>query len=282
MKLTKSKPILLILFFFLLCFSFRLIEYLLFRTDQSFIGEAIIHKLAGIISLAVAVHLLSYSWPEIGFSFTHIRRYVIPAMIFSFFIFAIAYGLEILFLAKSGKAPVLQFFNTSYSILGNRDLQNGIGFILLCIVGNVINVIMEEGVFRGFFVRLAQEKHAFFFASIFSSALFGLWHIVQPLRNVLDGNQSVLGALGYSLMLVGSSTLLGFQFCMLYRLTGSLWAGMVMHFVNNTSANLLHVVTDSGVDELMTLRISVAQTLSFLIVLVIFLFWRNRSYSASS
>lgn len=282
MKQIKSRPILFILLFYSLCFAFRLVEYFLLRTDQSVIGEAIIHKLAGIIFLAVAVHLLSYSWSEIGFSLNHILRCVLLGLLLSSSVFVIAYGVEVFLLLKSGETPALHFFNTSYSILGNRGLQSGIGFILLCIAGNIINVIMEEGIFRGFFVHLAQEKYSFTFACIFASVLFGLWHIVQPLRNVVDGNQSAHGALMYSLMLVGTSTLLGIQFCMLYRLTGSLWAGMIIHFVNNTSANLLHVVTGSGVDELMMLRISVAQTLSFFIVLGFFLFRRDRSYSAPS
>jgi membrane protease YdiL (CAAX protease family) len=57
---------------------------------------------------------------------------------------------------------------------------------------------------------------------------------------------------------------------MLYKITGHIWVGIAAHFVNNASINLLHVVTVAGVDEMQTLRITIAQTLSFVIVLVIF------------
>ena len=46
---------------------------------------------------------------------------------------------------------------------------------------------------------------------------------------------------------------------------------MTDHFLNNTIVNILHVASAAGADELQTLRITVAQTLSFIIVLVIYL-----------
>ena len=39
---------------------------------------------------------------------------------------------------------------------------------------------------------------------------------------------------------------------------------MTDHFFNNTIINLMHVVTLSGTDELQVIRISIAQTISFL------------------
>ena len=50
---------------------------------------------------------------------------------------------------------------------------------------------------------------------------------------------------------------------------------MADHFVNNTIVNLLHIESSTGTDEMMFLRITVAQTISFLIVLFIFLERKN-------
>ena len=96
------------------------------------------------------------------------------------------------------------------------------------------------------------------------------------MRNVFDGEQSLNGAIMSALLLIVTSMLLGVQYCMLLKLTGSLWAGMAAHFVNNTIINLLHVSTNSGADELQFIRIAIAQTLSFIIVLIFFLFQRFR------
>ena len=57
---------------------------------------------------------------------------------------------------------------------------------------------------------------------------------------------------------------------LLYRMTGNLYTGMADHFFNNcVGTNLLHVITDGGVDELMIVRVVIAQLLSFALVLAI-------------
>ncbi|MBR5636157.1 MAG: hypothetical protein IKW81_04405 [Pseudobutyrivibrio sp.] len=45
-------------------------------------------------------------------------------------------------------------------------------------------------------------------------------------------------------------------------------------FFNNCIAtNLLHVITESGVDEMMIIRVAIAQLLSFTIILLV---WKKR------
>lgn len=271
MKNSKEKPIKFILLFYLICFLFRMVEYIFIRTDQSMIGEAFIHKLLGIGLLAAVVWALQYKWRDIGFVAEQARKDIYLGLLLGGTVFSIAYGTEIILQIVAGNTPSLQFYVTSYAIQGNRGMQEGALFVLICIVGNIINVIMEEGVFRGLFIRLATEKYSFAKASISSSFLFGIWHIAQPARNVLDGVQSPLDALMMGLMLVATSFLLGIQYAMLLRITGTLWIGMAAHFVNNTIINLLHVTTISGIDQLQTVRIAIAQTLSFLVVLILFL-----------
>ena len=60
---TKNKsPASAVLGIYLLCFFFRMIEYMVIRTDQSVIGEAFIPKSVAIIIIAIAIrylHLIS-------------------------------------------------------------------------------------------------------------------------------------------------------------------------------------------------------------------------------
>jgi membrane protease YdiL (CAAX protease family) len=83
---------------------------------------------------------------------------------------------------------------------------------------------------------------------------------------------SVPGAVMSAIMLILTTGITGAKFCLLTKITGSLWMPMVDHFFNNTIINLLHVATTSGVDELQVIRISIAQAISFLIVL--FIYWK--------
>lgn len=278
-QITKSRPVLFVSLFFLVCLLFRGIEYFVIRTDQTFFGEAFIHKLVGIALLAAVLQLLHYSWGDIGFRSKLAAKGMLWGLLLGGSVYAVAYGVEFLIQAVSANSPDLQFYVTSYAIQGNRGMQDGLLFVLLCVIGNVINVVMEEGVFRGLFPRLMVEKYSFAKACLFSSILFGIWHIVQPVRNVMDGEQSVMGALMSAILLVSTSTLLAIQFCMLLKITGSLWAGMAVHFINNVSVNLLHISTVTGIDEMQTMRITIAQTLSFVIVLVFFIrYMRHKKF----
>ena len=266
----KKQPIRFILLFYLVCFVFRAVEYLVIRTDQSVIGEAFIHKLIGIALLAVALWLIKYKWSDIGLKAKSAIKGICFGLLFGLAVYAAAYGTEMLLQTSAGNMPALRFYVASYSTTGDSVIQSGIQFVLICVAGNIINVIMEEGIFRGLFIRLAEERYSFLKACIFSAVLFGVWHIAQPVRNVLDGVQSPGGAFMLGLMLVGTSALGGIQYALLYRLTGALWFSMAAHFVNNAIINLLHIVTVSGADEMQSVRITIAQTLSFVVVLIVF------------
>ena len=79
-------------------------------------------------------------------------------------------------------------------------------------------------------------------------------------------------------MLIGTSALVGFKFAMIGKLTGNLYMAMGDHFVNNTIVNILHVISAEEADHLMTIRITIAQSVSFTIVLIWFLivYFKNR------
>lgn len=277
---TKTNPVRLIWLFYLVCFAVRIVEYFFIRTDQGIMGEAFIHKLFGIGLLAAALWYLGYKWHDIGFCAADALKGICYGLLFGCSVMAVAYGAEMIMQLSAGNSPSLRFYVTSYTVDGNRAIDGGAVFVLICIAGNIINVVMEEGVFRGLFTRLAEQKYSFLKACIFTSLLFGLWHIAAPLRNVIDGEQSPMGAFMMGLMLVGTSTLAGIQYVMLLKITGSLWVPMAFHFVNNASVNLLHVVTDSGADELQTVRLTIAGTLSFIVVLILFV--RGKSWKTKA
>lgn len=277
MQNVKQHPIRFILIFYAICFLPRAIEYFVIRTDQSIIGEAFLHKLMGIGLLAMAVRQLQYTWRDIGFRAEQMLRGTGLGLLLGGIVFTAGYGAEMIMQSGAGQAPTLQFYTASYVLQGSPVIQTGVIFILICVLGNIINVVMEEGIFRGLFVRLTEEKYSFAAACIFSSLLFGFWHIAQPMRNVLDGVQSLPEACMMGVMLIAASMLVGIQNVLLYKLTGALWVGMASHFVNNTIVNLLHVVTITGQDEMQTVRIAIAQMLSFMIVLVLFKRQKNKN-----
>ena len=254
-----------------LCFVLRVIEYFCIRTDATVIGEAVIHKTLGIIILFVAAKLLSFTPQEIGFRKDGAAAKLLAGFCLGLCCYALSYGTEVFLMKRSGAFERLGLFVTSYSVDGNLGMRTGLLFFAVCIIGNIINVVMEEGVFRGLLQKLFERRYRFFASAVFASVLFGLWHCVGPVRSFADGASGMNQLVVNLIILVGSSFLVGLKYAMLAKLTGSLYAGMADHFVNNTIVNILHVVGSSGIDQLQTVRISIAQSVSFIIVLVLYL-----------
>ena len=252
----------------ILCFVFRLIEYFVLHTDRTIIGEAIFHKLIGIVIMIIAARGFGYTLKDIGFKGGKSLWNILKGLAFGIGAFVIAYTTEVLINMSNGLFKTLDVYVSAYAVDKNLGNRTELIFFLICILGNIINVLMEEGMFRGLFMRMLEEKRTFMNAAVISSLLFGFWHIVGPVRNYVEGESSLTGLIVNSLILVASSALVGLKFTMLKSLTGSLYFAMGDHFVNNTIVNLLHVVSDTGADEMMMVRVTIAQTISFIAVLV--------------
>lgn len=280
--MTKLKnPLLLVLGIYGLCFLFRWMEYFIIRTDKTFLGEAILHKLAGIVILCISVKLLSSNLEYIGFVKSKVLKNISRGLLLGISVFAVGYGAEILLTLSQGRFQSLQLYVSSYAIDRNIGNQTGMIFFIICVAGNIVNVLMEEGIFRGLFQKILQAKYSFETAVMAASLLFGLWHIIGPIRDYIDGTATMRSMAANIVMLVITSTLGGIKFAMLTKLTGSLYMAMGDHFLNNTIVNVLHVVSFTGADELMTVRISIAQTVSFLAVLLFYIH-RQRSLNRFS
>lgn len=269
--MTKRKnPLVTVISLFSICYLFRIIEYFFFQTDRTLWGEAFLHKAAGIVVLCIAVRLLSLPLQEIGFARYGKLKYTFWGLAFGTALFAVAYGVEILLTISTGSFQALQLYISSYTMEGNAGNQTGLLFFVICIMGNVINVLMEEGLFRGLFQKLLEQRYKFIVSAVLVSVLFGLWHIIAPVRQFCEGG-SIDGMIANITLLVITTSLGSFKFALLTKMTGSLYMAMGDHFVNNTIVNMLHVVSTSGADELMFVRMSIAQTLSFVIVLIVYL-----------
>ena len=269
---TKLKTILAVLIIYVICFAFRALEYFVIRTDQTFFGEAFIHKLIGIGLLVAAIFVFRYKFSDVGLKTGKSFLDILKGLAFGIVVFIIAYGVEIIILAASNNLQAVELYVTAYSVDAGEEVKRTGVFFLICVIGNIINVLMEEGVFRGLFQKMLSDKYKFVVAGIIASVLFGLWHIMAPLRSFIDGNKSAGGFIGESMMLIGTSALVGFKFAMMGKLTGNLYMGMGDHFVNNTIVNILHVTNkELEADNLMVIRISIAQSVSFTAVLIWFI-----------
>ena len=72
-------------------------------------------------------------------------------------------------------------------------------------------------------------------------------------------------AVGYVLL----AGVLAYEWGLCISLTGTIWAGVFEHFFNNFITNSLHMVTDTGIDEMQILRIVLSNVLSLAFVLML-------------
>src|SRR5690242_8453868 len=101
-------------------------------------------------------------------------------------------------------------------------------------------VLLEEVAFRGVLLGLVNRHRGATWASITSSVLFGLWHILPSLR-LNHANQAVGAVLGTGLTgrvlavagVVAFTALAGVLLCELRRRSGSLLASAALHWATN-------------------------------------------------
>ncbi len=278
MLIKRDKILNTVLLIYILCFVFRGFEYFILRTDETFLGEAFIHKLIGILIIYVAAKIYGMNFKKIGFAKNSVLSSLMKGLGFGLLVFTAAYTIEILILLAQNKFMTLELYVSAYAVDGNIGNQTTLYFFIICTIGNIINVIMEEGLFRGLFQKILEYKYLFMTSAIISSTLFGIWHIMAPIRSYCDGMITESELISGIIMLAAASFMVGLKFCLLTKMTGSLYMGMSDHFVNNTIINILHVMSNTGADELQAVRIAIAQSLSFIIVLYFYM----RNYKGKS
>ena len=136
-----------ILTIYLVCFVARIFEYF---------GEAFIHKLFGIIVICIVVKRSGETLSDIGFVKNGYIRSAVKGLALGLSMFAIGYFVEILILMQNRTYAGIRFYVSAYAVDTNIAKQTSVLFILICIIGNFINVLMEEGLFR----NLARESSA--------------------------------------------------------------------------------------------------------------------------
>lgn len=256
---------------FAACLLVQAIEVLFIRTDESFFAECFINKVFGVILLFVILKIWKRSWNYIGFVKEKFLINCLKGFSICAVFYLIGFAVEFLILKIQGNAFHIEFYVTGFSLTGNVVKQTDIGFVLMCIFFNIINVWMEEGLFRGFFLKYLGEEFTAKKALYLSGFLFGIWHLVTPFRSLLDGEMSLVNFLVMSIGYVILSMMMGIKWGLLFQNSGTVWIGLADHFFNNcVVTNLIHVVSDAGTDELQIARVLIVELTSFLAVVIYF------------
>ena len=271
-QITKSKKeiIRIITILILVTTIVKYIEFLFIRTDQTIITDNVITKIFCIIATLIAMKSCRLKLTDIGLKFKNTFKYIGCGRGLGIFTFAISYGLEMSLLAVQGKAPKLSMFITNFGLSGaTAEVSLSALALVICVLVNIINVLAEEGMFRGFILKVVTERWGFRAGNYVQALLFGIWHIVMCVLGVYDGQMSVLQAVVFAIGYVVLAGILAIEWGTCVSMTGVLWVGLSEHFFNNFIGNFLHVVSSTGTDEFQIIRIVLSNFLSLGIVLLI-------------
>jgi membrane protease YdiL (CAAX protease family) len=120
------------------------------------------------------------------------------------------------------------------------DLALGLPLIQAVVATAIATAVLEEFAFRGVLWGLVNRLRGPVYATVISSVLFGLWHILPSLR--LNRNNEAVGSLfgrgpGIvpAVVVLGAvaTVLAGVVLCELRRRSGSLLAPLGMHLATN-------------------------------------------------
>ena len=267
---SKNQIIRIITILILITTIIKYIEFLFIRTDQTIIADNVITKICCIIATLIAMKVCGLRLSDIGLKWKSTFKYIGCGFGLGIFTFAISYGLETLLLALQGKAPHLSLYITNFGLSGaTSEVSLSAVAVIICVIVNIINVLAEEGMFRGFILRVVTDKWGFKTGNYVQALLFGIWHIVMCVLGVYDGQMTIVQAIVFAIGYVVLAGILAIEWGTCVNMTGVLWVGLSEHFFNNFIGNILHVVSTTGTDEFQIIRIVLSNFLSLGIVLFI-------------
>jgi len=183
---------------------------------------------AGAAGLLALARWAGLSWAELGLGAGIWRRGVRWALA--------AIGVVAVVFAAGAALPLTRsaFRDTRYDFGWGHALLTA--FVLI----PVGTVLFEEVAFRGVLWGLLRRRHGTVVATVVSSALFGLWHVLPSVGLAADdqaiGATVGSGSSGQAVSVLGTvlfTALAGVVFCELRRRSGSLLAPVGLHWATN-------------------------------------------------
>ena len=255
-RLSENHPVEIALVLVSVIFLFKILDVFLFRSDE-LLGEQFLTKGVGIGVIFAYVWHVKGSLRSIGLHAKDWKVSVILGLLIMTAGLIMGYGTEWLYLYWSKTEPRILFAAQGNTLIPEDFATGGLGFALVLLTGNIINSFMEEGLFRGLLITHLGSRMSLIKANLAQAALFGLWHIVWPIRDYLDGKTDLVEALVISVGFTIVSGLIGFAWGYFYQKTNSLWASWSAHTLNNTVMNFVHVTTAAGIPPTLGLRASI-------------------------
>ena len=274
-EISLRRPLQIGVLIFVIIFTLRTIEIFILRLDEIW-GEVFVSKLLGFLIIIGYLWISKRKLADIGFHSHNLLKSISIAVVIMTLSITLSFLVEWIYLARKGIQTSLIFAPLSYSLDAEYAMKGGFLFGLWLFFGNLINSLMEEGLFRGVMITHFRVNLSFWKANFLQAFLFGIWHIVWPIKsyviNQMSAQEAIITSIGY----IFSSGIIALVWGYLFLKTGSLWAPWLAHTLSNSVMNLLHTVTSQGFDTGFLLRMSILPFIALLTLPIIN--WMAKKY----
>lgn len=256
-----EKPVISIICVFLICSASRIIDIFILRLDEPPVNEILLSKVLGLIILLTYLRIIHSGFRNIGFNTSHLMKNIFIGGTFVFLGLAVIYGSQYGYLMLKGANP--------YLAIQHHTL---LSIFISVIAGNIVNALMEEGLFRGAMTTQFVNYVPFWKANAIQAAIFGIWHIVWPIKDFYLGKVNSVGAVaGMCAGEIFITFLMGFTMGYLFYTTGSIWTAFTWHFVMNFTQNILVVRSNTYSMEsaIMNTSATAVKGIAFIVVLIL-------------
>jgi membrane protease YdiL (CAAX protease family) len=258
---------------FLLCVAVRVLDVFVVRSDE-WIGEQVLTKVLGLAIVLAYVIWSGFGLARLGFRRPSMASTLGVGVGLTVAVMAATFALQFFVLAAQGQAPQFIVGVEGFAIGDQPDGGVGTGPAIGLISFNLVNALMEESLFRGLLITHVAMAMSAMRANIIQAVLFGLWHIVWPIRAVVDGDMSIDAAMVYSTGFVLVSTIMGFVWGCFFIWFRSLWVPIIAHTIHNAALNVFHITTISGASTVAFF--TTAEAVLFLALLPAVYWWKRR------
>ena len=262
-QFAERYPITVLIIITLLCLVLRILDTFVLPVTE-LVGELIISKALGFILTILYLWSINRRPKAIGIHKNNAGQAVIIGFFVVAIILVVFYTVMLVVIYSSGVEGSLQFAPTD----PKTGLRGDFYFGLWLIFGNVVNVFMEEGLFRGLMTRKFLDKMSFWKTNFLQAFLFGIWHVTWPIKDFLDGDLSLGGLIFESITASLAPFLIALIWGYMYFKTASLLAPLICHFFFNSTLNIIIFVTTSGQEDIVSTAFTIAGAIAILVGLL--------------
>ena len=169
----------------------------------------VVSGLMGLLALAVAVLIRIRGLPAFGFRRARPRHLVVAAVL-GLVAYVLGATISVAYMLLSGDVQNVQ---TSYQAAAAAGWWS---LALAAVAGAIITPLGEEGFFRGVVANVLLARYGAWVGVVVSAAIFALAHGINPV--------------------LPAAFVVGVFTALLFRWSGSIWPGVVLHGVNNATA----------------------------------------------